>query len=796
MANINGNEASVVDLKVIKQLEKLGFVLNDTLLYQHSYSIPAHLQADIGKKYITPDITLVDAYSKEVIAIIENKLSDEKKALGQLLIGRQVLKPRFLYAVSEDRMLFLDTTWQGLDDEFKPVSEFMSYDEMIDKINQEKVRRSSKPIEIDTTIAGGYDPNINKVRYYQTECINTLINKLRDGKQKMLVHMATGLGKTRTMVALTKALLDSSLCKRILFVVDRRILAKQALEEGFALISPKYYNADWIKTSNYKLKTNIPIHIVVIDTLEIIFDKIPSSFYDLIIVDECHRSISVNRKLVLDHFHCPKIGLTATPRIAVSKKGKDIAPEDLEIADTYKLFGCEVNEPDYQFDLERGIDEGFLAPYDVLEIKTHLTKEAEDEGILFDYVLDPDSRERIELPQEQRLKLEQLEKKYLSEERCNRIAEEIKKNTQFGEKLILFCASQNHCVMMSKAINKLFDDGSDNGLKYSHTVISNSSESNEFIKNQFKKPFQKPYIVTSVDIMSTGVDVPCVRYIGFAALTESVGKYIQMIGRGSRLDTKVSGKYSFRVLDFVGLCQRMEDDGKGTKKPNEVVVTGQQGSVGSGTSGGRVEGEYFIIENADPSQMIERVFIHGEEYKVVDNIPIEKAREIFEQQVNKTEDSVIIYIKEKVTKEHDYQPSEEEIEYIDEWVKKPDIYLDESQLQKIYDFPQGSVWDFLLQAFGIKKIPTLRERISQGYDNFIKTYNFNSVQKKQLNKIKKIFVANAENRTGFTADSIFNNRIYEKIIGSRKENDEIFDGKFDIIFNEIKHSLNLPVEWH
>ena len=186
--------------------------------------------------------------------------------------------------------------------------EFMSYDEMIDKINQEKVRRSSKPIEIDTTIAGGYDPNINKVRYYQTECINTLINKLRDGKQKMLVHMATGLGKTRTMVALTKALLDSSLCKRILFVVDRRILAKQALEEGFALISPKYYNADWIKTSNYKLKTNIPIHIVVIDTLEIIFDKIPSSFYDLIIVDECHRSISVNRKLVLDQLSLPKLG--------------------------------------------------------------------------------------------------------------------------------------------------------------------------------------------------------------------------------------------------------------------------------------------------------------------------------------------------------------------------------------------------------------------------------------------------------------------------------------------------------
>ena len=325
MANINGNEASVVDIKVIKQLETLGFVLNDTLLYQHSYSVPEHLQQEIGKKHITPDITLVDAYSKEVIAIIENKLEDEKKALGQLFIGIQVLKPRFLYAVSENRMLFLDTTWKGLDEEFKPVQSFLSYDEMCEKINQEKNMRATKPIEIDTTIAGGYDPNINKERYYQLDCINTLAEKFKSGKQKMLVHMATGLGKTRTMVAFTKAMLDSTLCKRILFVVDRRILAKQALEEGFALISPKYYNADWIKTSNFKLKTNIPIHIVVIDTLEMLFKQIPNNFYDLIIVDECHRSISVNRKLMLDHFHCPKIGLTATPRHAVAKKGKNVS---------------------------------------------------------------------------------------------------------------------------------------------------------------------------------------------------------------------------------------------------------------------------------------------------------------------------------------------------------------------------------------------------------------------------------------------------------------------------------------
>lgn len=142
-----------------------------------------------------------------------------------------------------------------------------------------------------------------------------------------------------------------------------------------------------------------------------------------------------------------------------------------------------------------------------------------------------------------------------------------------------------------------------------------------------------------------------------------------------------------------------------------------------------------------------------------------------------------------------HQDTDDEIEYMDEWVKKPDIYLDEDQLQKIYDYPQGSIWDFLLQAFGIKKIPTVKDRISQGYDAFVSTYNFNERQIKQLNKFKKIFIANAENRTGFSPDSIFSNRVYEKKIGTRKENDEIFEGKFDVVFDNIKHSLNLPSSW-
>ncbi len=97
----------------------------------------------------------------------------------------------------------------------------------------------------------------------------------------------------------------------------------------------------------------------MIDTLELIHSDLPSNFYDLIIVDECHRSINVNRKLIFDHFLCPRVGLTATPRIATPKEGTEVDEEDLAIIDTYKLFGCETGEPDFNLTLSEELTKDF-----------------------------------------------------------------------------------------------------------------------------------------------------------------------------------------------------------------------------------------------------------------------------------------------------------------------------------------------------------------------------------------------------------------------------------------------------
>jgi type I restriction enzyme R subunit len=786
------NEATDTDLKIIHELEKLGWKPGDTLFYQQEYKLtPEQQKLFEGRKSIKPDITLTDLFGN-ILAVFENKFEDERKALTKLRsLYATILKPRFLYACSPERILFYDTEWKGLEaGEFRQVTDLMSLEDMNLKIEQARKINLNREITIDKSIAGGMNPSCGKEMYFQTECIEALIQKFRDGKQKMLVHMATGLGKTRTMVAFTKALLEYNMAKRVLFVVDRVMLAEQAINEGFSLIS-KEYSAIRITSSNYRLYKNAQIHIVVIDTLENIYQNIPSNYYDLIVVDECHRSININRKLIFDHFLCPRIGLTATPRSVIAASGKNVAEDDLAILDTYKLFGCETGEPDYQFDLARGIDEGFLAPYSVLSIETELTKTAREVGVNFDHYFDLKTEQLVKLSQEKKLMLDQLNRKFIAWDNCLRVAEELKKNTEYGEKVLLFGVSQAHAVQLVKAINQVFKTKDDElSPRYAEAIISENDELNSTFKKWFKDHNHKPFVAVSVDIMSTGVDIPCVRYVAFSNLTKSVGKYIQMLGRGTRLDPK-TGKLSFKVLDFVGLCQKMEDNGKGTAKENKKIVSeivhggGRPGGSGEKTTAG-------IIDNPDPAHLIQRVSLHGDKIRVIDNIPIDKARELFEEGLEKHASEELEVIIEKAKVNENYEPDEKELAVIKEWAKKPQVYLDEGQLQKVYDYEQGSIWDFFLHALKIRTIPTPKERVEKGFDSYMKTYNFNDKQIQVLRDMKDIISANIADKKKLTPIDIFNNPVFVRIIGADyQEINQVFDYRFPEIFEELQATFTI-----
>jgi type I site-specific restriction endonuclease len=788
------NEATDTDLKVIEALQKIGWKSGDTLLYQQEYKLLPEQQKQFeGRKSIKPDIVLQDI-NGDILAVFENKLEDERKALPKLRsLYAAVLKPRFLYACSPERILFYDMEWKGFEaGEFRQVDSFLSLDEMYLKIEQAVQINLQREIIIDKSIAGGINPSCGKETYYQEECIQTLIQKYKEHKQKMLVHMATGLGKTRTMVAFVKVLLEYNMAKRILFVADRIILADQAITDGFSLINNDYH-AIRITSSNYRQCKNIQIHVVVIDTLENIYQNISENIYDLIIVDECHRSININRKLIFDHFLCPRIGLTATPRKAVAKEGKEISDEDLAILDTYRLFGCETGEPDYQFDLARGIDEGFLAPYQVLSIETELTKIARETGVNFDHYFDLKTEEEVQLDKAKQVMLEQLNHKFIARETCLRIAEELKKNTEYGEKVILFGVSQQHCLQLAKAINEVFKMPDDElSPRYAEAIISDNDDLNATFKKWFKDPYHKPFVAVSVDIMSTGVDIPCVRYIAFVNLTKSVGKYIQMLGRGTRLDPR-TGKFSFKVIDFVGLCKNMEDNGKGTLKENKKVIVNPGGTTRQGTGGGGHGGRNTgLIDNPDPANMIQRIYLHDDTIQIIDNIPIDEARRIFEEEIQNTTIAAINQIKENAKTDNNYEPTESEIDTLNAWSRNPEVFLDEGQLRKIYGFEQGSIWDFFLHGTGIKKIPTPRERIEKGYESYIKTYNFNDDQILVLQKIKGVVSANIADKKRISPQEIFDNPFYARAIGcDYQEVNQLFDNRFSSVFNELQTTFRI-----
>jgi type I site-specific restriction endonuclease len=788
------NEASAVDLKVYDALKELKWTLGDMLLYQPSYALTEEEQRDFpGSKSIKPDFVLQDLQGF-ALAVIEDKLDDPEKALPKLRLKySRLLKPRFLYACSAAgasglKTLFFDMAWRGTDAaEFRRVDGFMTLEEMKLKIEQDRQRQREQTITIDTTLAGGFDPAAGKARYYQLECVQVLLDRFRGGKMKMLVHMATGLGKTRTVVAFAKALLDYALAKRVLFVVDRRTLARQAINKGFRLLTPTY-NSHWITSASWRAHKNKNIHAVVIDTLELLYDKIPSNFYDLLIVDECHRSVTTNRNLIFDHFVCPRVGLTATPRIAVSAPGKIIEPEDLAINDTYRLFGCESGSPDYEFDLTRGIDEGFLAPYRKEEHITALTREAMGAGVLYDHLLDPETRRRIQLPQQEQIELERLNKRILSEEQAKRWAEIIREKTEYGEKVLVFAASQAHAMMLVKELNIAFNDKGESP-RYAEAIISENDEVNETLKEWFERPYSNPRVVVSVDIMSTGVDIPCLRYIAFGALTKSVSKYLQMLGRGTRLDPK-TGKFSFTILDFVKLCARMQDNGKGTPRTNTEVVTGREGADGGGGGGGGIVVD-GLLDNPDPASHIQRAIVADGNMTIIDNIPISVARGLFEHGVKSTQDPLIAELKRKAWENKDYEPSEAELAAIKAWAASPDIILTEGQLQDIYEFPAGSVWDFFLDVLDVKKIPTTRERIEAGFESYLQLYNFTPQQADTLRKIKDAFVANLSSKGRVDLDAIFANPIYARLIGSFEQVNLRFDGNLKNVVADMQQSFRL-----
>ncbi len=392
------------------------------------------------------------------------------------------------------------------------------------------------------------------LRYYQKIAVDKVIEALINGKDRILLTLATGTGKTTIAFALCYRLLEARWNKenkdqkpKILFLCDRVSLRDQALGEFNAVESDcKVISAEEIRKNDGKIITNANVFFGIYQSLAAnskdqentqeeqeskFYLQYPKDFFDLIIIDECHRggaNEEGNWACVLEHFSsATHLGLTATP-----KKSDNV--------DTYRYFG----ESAYEYSLKEGIEDGFLTPYKVKRITTTLSK---------GYVYNPDDLIEGEL-EKGFYKMSEFERNIHLPQYNDFLAKEILKLIDPMDKTIIFCANQAHASDIKRAIDKFKSVKRDD---YCVRVTSDEGKIGlEYLKQFQDNDKSYPVILTSSKMLTTGVDAKNVRNIVLLANIGSMVEFKQIIGRGTRV---YEGKDFFTILDFVGATKLFYD---------------------------------------------------------------------------------------------------------------------------------------------------------------------------------------------------------------------------------------------
>ena len=515
------------------------------------------------------DYALFDRQGR-ALAVLEAKSTSVNLSVGEaqgLRYADQLDVP-FIFLSNGEEVWFRD---KGQDAHFRRVETLFSQDDLARRKAARDLRRNPLDIPIDTRIAGGGG------RIHQTACIDVLCREIAAGRRKMLVEMATGTGKTRTAAALLKRLFEANWAMRALFVVDRNTLSIQA-EDAFAEHLP-HLPCYRVPRTGRRFQDEKRVTIVTLQTLVNEYEKYSSGYFDLIVIDECHRSIYGQWRRALDHFDGVKIGLTATP--CVMRDDPDVEEEDRgAIRDTLRFF--EVSRPTYSYTMSEAIADGHLVPYEIYRAMTVRTAATEGFPVARSEIdwdaLDADTRAELEalFAEHDPLNVDPtaLERKFTIPERNRAMVREFREVLESGYtgpngvrrapdwgKTIVFAVTKRHAETLARMFDDIFADKKPSPTtRYADFVVSGQGP-DDTVDGQAKiKRFKKeqfPQILVSVNMLDTGFDCPEVRNLVMARFTHSSILYQQMRGRGTRLSP---GKDRFTMWDFTGVTLRHGDD--------------------------------------------------------------------------------------------------------------------------------------------------------------------------------------------------------------------------------------------
>ena len=429
--------------------------------------------------------------------------------------------------------------------------------------NLHTMRTSLKNVMVDKAIAG---------RYYQEGAIKAVCESFdKKNRRKALLVMATGSGKTRTVIALCKVLLDHGWVKNILFLADRNSLVTQA-KRAFVNMLP-----DLSVTNLCEDKENFDSRCVFstyqtmmncIDTVKDDNDKklFTVGHFDLVIVDEAHRSIYNKYKDIFNYFDAPLVGLTATPKDEIDKN-------------TYEIFELENGVPTYGYELGQAVTDGFLVDYMSVESKLKFI----EQGIVYDDLSDEDKMEYEDTFEDENGELPEsiassaINEWVFNEDTIRQVLHILMNDglrIDYGEKLgktIIFAKNHEH----AEKIHEIFGKEYPNLPEYTK-VIDNYMTYAQSAIDEFSDPKKLPQIAISVDMLDTGIDVPEVLNLVFFKKVMSKAKFWQMIGRGTRrCDGLMDGKDKdkFYIFDFCGNFEFFRMN-QGRPTANQVALQG------------------------------------------------------------------------------------------------------------------------------------------------------------------------------------------------------------------------------
>lgn len=500
------------------------------------------------------------------IAIIEVKDNNHSVGDGiqQALHYAETLQIPFVFSSNGDGFVFHDTTGVRPEKESSlGLGAFPSPAELWGTYCRWK---NLTPDQEKIVLQDYFDDASGKApRYYQINAVNAAVEAIAKGQDRILLVMATGTGKTYTAFQIIWRLWKAGIKKRILFLADRNVLVDQTMVNDFRpfsaamaklSISTKTIERDdgseetlvTALDKKRRIDTAYEIYLGLYQAItgpeerQKIYREFSPGFFDLIVVDECHRGSAAEDAAwhdILSYFSsATQIGLTATPK-------------ETEYVSNIKYFG----EPVYFYSLKQGIEDGFLAPYKV--IKVHIDRDIEgyrpESGKL--------DREGNEI-EERVYKQKDFERTLVIDERtklvANKVSEFLKESGDRFQKTIVFCVDTEHAARMRQAlVNENADLVQQNG-HYVMRITGNDPEGCDEIGNFLDPESRYPVIATTSRLLSTGVDVQTCRLIVLDREIGSMTEFKQIIGRGTRVheDTK---KFYFTIIDFRGATSHFAD---------------------------------------------------------------------------------------------------------------------------------------------------------------------------------------------------------------------------------------------